>query len=111
MIDDIKTLLGIEDNSRDGILNIYIRRAVTLIKGYLNNSRFDNAYIQDNFQDAIIELVYNAYILKGKENIQTETQGSRSITYKTVTSYADGSTFAITDTIANLLPMPYVRIY
>ena len=110
MLDDIKTLLGIDDNSKDAILNIYIRRAVTLIKSYINNSRFDDTYIQENFKDAIIELVYNAYILKGRENIQSEAQGSRSITYKTITSYSDGSTFMITNDIANMLPAPYIRM-
>lgn len=111
MLEDIKTLLDITDNLKDSILNIYIKRAVTLIKNYLNNDSFDNSYIQDNFQDAVIELVYNAYISKGKENIQSENQGSRSITYKTVTSYSDGSTFMITNNIALLLPVPYIRMW
>lgn len=112
MLEDIKLLLGINisDISKDGVLSIYIRRATTLIKNYLNNDSFDEGYIQNNFQDAIIELVYIAYSSKGKENIQSERQGNKSITYKTVTSYSDGSAFMITNDIKALLPLPYAKL-
>lgn len=107
VLDDIKLLLGIgsTDTSKDSILNLYIRRSETAIKNYINNSSFDNGYIQANFQDAIIEIVVFAYRNKGNENIKSVIQGARSVTY------ADGSTFAITETVKDLLPTPYVKMF
>lgn len=104
MLEDIKILLDIKDNSKDTILNIYIRKSTTLIKNYLNNPSFDDNYVQANFADAIIDIVVNAYNTKGKENIKAMTQGARSVTY------ADNTAFCVTDSVANLLPIPYVRM-
>lgn len=105
MLEDIKELLSIKDVSKDKILNIYIRKATTLIKSYLNNDEFTSEYIQQNFKDAIIDIVVNAFNLKDNKNIKALTQGSRSVTY------ADNTAFAITDSVANLLPMPYIRMW
>lgn len=107
IIDDIKTLLEITDTSKDNILNIYIRKSTTVIKNYLNNSTFDDAYIQANFADAIIELVVSAYNVKQntKDGVKQEQQGSRNIVYKD-----NNSIFAIDDSIKNLLPLPYVKL-
>jgi hypothetical protein len=110
MLEDIKTLLGISGSSEDAVLNIYIKRAVTFIKKYINNDDFDNEYIESNFQDAITLLVYNAYKVKGNENVQSMQQGQRSVTFKTVTSYASGSTYTITDDVRALLPTPYAKL-
>ncbi|MBU3176088.1 phage head-tail connector protein [Clostridium estertheticum] len=105
MLEDVKILLNVDD-SKDPILNIFKKRSIMLVKSYLNNSTYDSAYIEANFEEAIIELIYNAYSVKGKENIQSESQGSRSVTYKGFTTFADGSTFAITQNIKVLLPLP-----
>lgn len=104
IIDDIKTLLNISDNSKVFLLNIYIRKATTLIQNYLNNPSFTVDYIQQNFQDAIIDMVENAYKWKDNSNIKSITQGARSVTY------TDNTVFVITDSIANMLPLPYVRM-
>lgn len=110
VLDDVRTLLELTDTTKDAILTILKTRAITLVKTYLNSSSYDAASIEENFSDALVELVYNAYTVKGKENVQSETQGSRSVTYKGLTSYADGSTFAITQNIKVLLPMPSIRM-
>lgn len=112
VLDDVKILLGIDvlDLSKDTTLTIFKNRAITFVKNYLKNSIYDAIYIEANFADALVELVYNAYSLKGKENIQSESQGSRSITYKGFTSYADGSTFTITQDVKALLPLPSIRM-
>lgn len=108
IIDDIKTLLNITDNSKDSTLNIYIRKASTTIQNYLNNPNFTIDYIQQNFQDAIIEMIENAYNINTntKNGIKQEQQGSRTTIYKD-----DTSTFVINDSIKNLLPLPYIRMY
>lgn len=105
MLDDIKILLNLNDDSQDRLLEIYIRRAVTTIKNYLNNDKFTPEYIQEHFQDAIIAMVVNAYKIKGNENIKSMTQGNRSVTY------AENTAFYITDDIANLLPTPCIRMW
>ena len=105
MLNDIKTLLGVKDNSKDNILSIYIRRAITTIQNYLNNEKFTKEYIEANFQDAIIAIVENAYHAKDSKNIKSKTQGNRSVTY------AENTAFYITDDIANLLPTPYIRMW
>ncbi|KEH95744.1 hypothetical protein Z962_07925 [Clostridium botulinum C/D str. BKT12695] len=103
MLEDIKILLNINNNSKDSILNIYIRKATTLIQNYLN--KFTCDYIQQNFQDATIDIVVNAYNFKDNKNIKSMTQGAKSVTY------SDNTAFVITDSVASLLPMPYVRCY
>ena len=110
ILDDLHALLPKTDRATDVVLNIFKSRAITLVKNYLNNSAYDSEYIEENFSDAIIELVYNAYSLKGKENISSETQGSRSVTYKGFTTFADGSAFSITQSIKALLPKPSIRM-
>jgi len=110
ILEDLHALLPKTDAYADAVLNIYKNRAITLIKNYLNNAKYSSGYVEATFEDAIIELVYNAYSVKGKENIQSESQGSRSTTYKGFTSYADGSTFAITNDIKKLLPLPSIKM-
>ena|SRR5699024_2047782 len=107
MFTDIKVLLGIKDNSKDNILNIYIRRAITTIQNYLNNDKFTKEYIEENFKDAIIAIVVNAYEIKqnGNGNIKSLTQGNRSVTY------ANNTAFYIDKDIASLLPQPYVKMW
>ena len=102
ILEDLLILLD-KDESIYPVLTILKNRAITLVKSYLNSSTYDSTYIEANFADAIIELVYNTYTDKGKSNIQSETQGSRSITYKT-------GTVAINDDVKKLLPNPFVRM-
>ena len=100
ILDDLLVLLD-KDESIYPILSIYKNSAITKVKNYLNSSIYDAAYIENNFADAITELIYNAYMGRNKNNIQAESQGSRSTTYKT-------GIVAITDDIKKLLPCPFV---
>jgi len=111
ILEDVKVLLSKEsDSSIDAALTILKSRAVTVVKNYLNNANYDAAYIEENFADAVIQLTYNAFSVKGKENIQSESQGSRSVSYKTFTSFSDGSTFTITQDVKALLPKPSIKM-
>ena len=103
ILDDLLVLTG-KDESIYPILNILKARSITLVKNYLNSSVYDATYIEANFPDAITELVYNAYINKGNENIQAQSQGSRSVTYKT-------GVITITESIKRLLPLPFARMF
>ena len=106
MIDSIKALLSIKDNSQDDLITLYINRAITVIGNYINNKKYDKELIEVEFPEAIIALVENAY----KENtsstkgIKSKSQGARSITY------ADEKGFTITDDIKSLLPTPFIRM-
>lgn len=105
MIEDINILIGIKDSSKDDLVSIYIKRAIKTIENYLNNEKFTKEYIEENFQDAIIAIVENAYNLKDNKNIKSVTQGNRSVTY------AENTAFYITNDIVNLLPKPYVKMW
>lgn len=111
ILDDVKVLLGKEsDFSIEAALTVLKDRAVTVVKNYLNSSTYDAPYIELNFADAVVQLTYNAFNMKGKENIQSESQGSRSVSYKTFTTFSDSSAYAITQDIKALLPRPFMRM-
>lgn len=95
---DVKSLVDVTD--KDNILNIYIRRATGLIKNYLNNSTYDETYIKDNFADAVIQLVVDAFNLKDNENVKQMTQASRQVTFK------DNCGMNI-NSVKDLLPLPF----
>jgi hypothetical protein len=104
ILSDVKALINTNKYS-DNIIEIYIRRAVVFIKNYLNNNEITSDYIEENYADAIILLVYNALSVKGDENIQSKSQGQRSVTYKTSTN----DSFNITNDIKALLPLPRLK--
>lgn len=107
LISNLEILLEkyIENTTDEGLFTLYIQRAVTLIKNYLNNDKFTTEYIKNNFQDAICEIIVLAYKSKDKENIKSITQGSRAVTY------SDGTHFALSDNVKALLPKPYIKIF
>ena len=104
ILDDVKVLQGITDTSKDAMLTILMNRAITVVLNYLNVASYEATYIEETFADAIIELVCYSYDFKGKENIVSESQGSRSVTY------ANSATFTITQSVKNLLPLPSIRM-
>lgn len=98
VLDDIKILKRITDNNRDGELSIYICRAETLIRNYLNaNSAAD---ISEMYPDAVICYVMECLNKKGNENLKQFTQGSRSGTYES----------GLSSDVKNLLPVPSARM-
>jgi len=108
LLDDIKTVLGMEsDFSRDSLLNIYIRKGTTLIANYMNAPNvpvtdpptlpIDVAVV---YADALIEYVILCYRKKGNEGIKSFGQGSISGTYE------DG----LQESVKALLPSPYMRM-
>lgn len=111
MLDQVKEFLGIslDDISKDSKLKIYISTAEKMIINYLNNDNIDDDYVEENFNEAVILMVSNAYEYQRaniNRNIKSETQGDRSRTY------IDGNTaFAITEDIKALLPVPYIKTF
>ena len=108
LLDEIKELIGISDDSQDSKLELYIKIATQAIKNYLNNYNIDENYVKENYSGAVIMMVNNAYkSLKDNSNgnVKSMTQGNRSITY-----FDENSTFTIDKTVKSLLPAPYVRL-
>lgn len=105
LLKDAKTLLEMDmaDNSKDNVLNLYISKAVTMIKSYLNNEKLSDSYIKDKFKDAVLQLVYDGYSIKGEEAVKQKTQGNRNITYK------DNLGMNI-NSVVDLLPLPYAKL-
>lgn len=108
MLDDIKAVLGIDvsDDSKDGMLSVYIRRAVSTIEVYLNDDELTKEDIATKHADVVISIVESAYIenTNSSKGIKTKKQGDRSTTFK------DGESFEINDSIRALLPIPYLRM-
>ena len=96
VLDDIKIVLGINGAIKDSLLNIYIRKATTLIVSYMNDPLTDvNLY-----PDAVIEYVTICINKKGNEGIKQGSQGSRSQTYGN----------DLPDSVKALLPPPFARM-
>lgn len=100
VLDDIKELKGWQDSSHDGKINIYIRRATTLIRNYLNLDSNNTTDIANTYQDACVAYVMEQFDRKGNEATKQYTQGSRSGTYGN----------DLSENVKNLLPTPYVRM-
>lgn len=111
MLDQVKEFLGIkeDDTTKDSKLKIYINTAEKMIINYLNNENIDNDYVEENFSEAVILMVSNAYEYQKaniNRNVKSETQGDRSKTY-----IDNNSAFAISDEIKALLPVPYIKSF
>ena len=87
LIEKIKILASIEDDSNDEVLRIHIENSI----------------------NAIIQLVKRQFEAdtQGLNGVTSMTQGSRSV------SYSDAITlsYTIDDSIKALLPKPYARLF
>lgn len=104
MLEEIKALTDITDDSKDTLLNYLIEKAVLIISNYL---REDKLAVKDSYKIAIIELVLNAYNYQKSENskgIKSMSQGQRSITFE------ESFKVAFNDDVRALLPLPKVRL-
>ena len=69
VLDDIKTVLGVTD--QDALLNIYIRKAVTLITTYLNAKPTTPPIdIVATYPDAVLEYVILCMNKRGSEGLK-----------------------------------------
>jgi hypothetical protein len=99
ILDDVRTVLGITD--QDALLNIYIRKAVTLITIYLNMKPTTPAIdIPTTYPDAVIEYVTISMNKHGNEGLKQFTQGSRNGTYGN----------ELPESVIALLPAPYAKL-
>jgi len=95
MLELMKQLLNITDNTKDAILNFCLDKAVLAIKNY---SCLD--VIPEQYNNAIVDLAIYFYKNKDKIGITSMTQGSRS------QSLVDG----IPNAIKAILPKPKIKV-
>ena len=98
ILEDIKTMLEIEDTLQDNLISIYIRKAKILITNYLNLG--DIVDFETLYPDAIIEYSIICMNKRGNEGIKSFAQGAISATY--------GDDLQIS--VKNLLPLPCIRM-
>lgn len=100
VLDDLHILLNV-DVSKDPILDLYIRKAVTLITNYLNATiTVPPVDIETTYPDAVIEYTVLCYNKRGNEGVKSFGQGSRSGTYED----------NLPSSVKALLPLPSVRM-
>lgn len=95
MIETIKELLGITDNSKDTILNHYLSKSQNAIKTYCNID-----IIPEQYNPSIVDLAIFYYKNRNSEGITQQSQGSRSQTLEK----------GIPESIKASLPIPKVRV-
>lgn len=112
LLDEVKTFLGIDytDVSKDDLLNLYIRKAKTLITTFLQIPTEAYTYCDGNviqpidvtvtYPDACLDFVVQAYRKRGNEGLKSYGQGSR------LGSYGD----ELSETTKALLPAPYIKM-
>lgn len=98
ILEDIKTMLGIEDTLQDNLLTLYLRKAIILIRNYLKVD--ETIDIETVYPDAIIEYVTICKNKKGNEGLKSYGQGSRSGTYGN----------DMPDSVKALLPLPFIKM-
>lgn len=83
------------------------RKAVLVIKNYLNKDLEDN-YILENYDLAVEQLVNNAAKLQSIKTpgVNSMSEGNQSISFE-----SGINPWTITDDIKDLLPMPFVRMW
>lgn len=81
LLESIKILLEIEDNSRDEVLKIMIEDSKRAILDYC----LINTYKKE-FDSAVRELVVNSFKSGENEGVSSITRGNTSISYTTIDS-------------------------
>lgn len=69
---------------KGSIIDFYLKSATDFVKYYVNKQGYDDSDYEDEFETSIINIAIYLYkAAKDKNsNIQSKTQGSRSITYR-----------------------------
>lgn len=76
-INDLKVLLGIEDTTKDNLLNLLLSKATTKFENYCNRTD-----IPDNAQSSIVDYAVILYNRQGSEGLQSESYSGVSNTYE-----------------------------
>jgi len=111
VLDDLR--IALDPSINPDLLNLYIRKSVTLITNYLQldttAQTIDNGDgtttvnpidVASTYPDAIVEYVIENYNKRGNEGLKQFSQGSHSGSYNS----------ALSDDVKALLPKPYINM-
>lgn len=79
MLEDIKLLLNITDNSKDNLLNKLLTKSQNTVFEYCNNTFVDGT--PQGVEDLIVELAIIRYNKLGSEGLQSESYSGISQTF------------------------------
>ncbi len=97
MLELLKKLLNIEDDTQDDILKHYLEQAKNTACIYCNV-----ASLPEQFDGAVIDLAVYLYSGKDYGQIKTKKQGERTVAYFKPVDIPDG--------IKAALPLPKIRV-
>ena len=115
ILDDVKTVLNINDTSKDNLLSLYIGDAIILISDYLNipttpitktdhwtgvTTTTEPIDVSATYSNAIRKYCVECFRKKGNEAAKQYAEGNRSGTYKD----------ELSDGVKALLPVPFVSM-
>lgn len=80
MLDNLKTMLGIEGNSQDSVLMLLIEAATKRLLAYLKPEIEE---VPDELSWIVVELALSRFNRMGNEGMQTYSQEGESIGYLT----------------------------
>lgn len=86
------------------------KMAIAVIRNYLNvdDSVWTNEYIMENYDFVIESIIKQAKEINSIKNlgVKSKTEGNQSITFSD-----NIEAWSITDSIKNLLPKPFVKLF
>lgn len=100
MLEILKDLLNINDNSKDVVLGHYLSKSKKSIQSHLNYKDEEFTLIQNKFETQIVDLAEFYYKNRKVKGVVQQSQGSRSQSMER----------GIPKEIIDSLPLPRVRI-
>ena len=86
------------------------KMAIAVIRNYLNvdDSVWTNEYIMENYDFVIESIIKQAKEINSIKNlgVKSKTEGNQSVTFS-----HNIEAWSITDSIKNLLPKPFVKLF
>ena len=76
MLDNIKLILGIEDNKQDDLILLYLAKVETIVVEYCNVGEL-NSVLESFIEDKVVSIIK----AKNGENIKSINRGDTSIQY------------------------------
>jgi hypothetical protein len=83
------------------------RKAIVIIRNYLNNPKLTDQFIFDNYDIAIESIIENSKQIGSIKTagVKSVSEGKQSITFE-----SGAEAWSITEDVAALLPLPYLRM-
>lgn len=83
-------------------------KAIVIIRNYLNNPNLTDEFILDNYDIAIESIIENSKELGSIKTagVHSKTEGKHSFTFE-----SGVEAWSITEDVAALLPLPYLRMF